>query len=40
MYGGVVVSGMVDLIGYYAPLPVGTEQVCLLYLGQDGMHVL
>jgi hypothetical protein len=27
MYGGVAVSGAVDLIGYYTPLPAGTEQV-------------
>jgi hypothetical protein len=27
MYGGVGVSGVVDLIGYYSKLPQGTEQV-------------
>ena len=27
MYAGVAVSGVVDLIGYYTPLPAGTEQV-------------
>lgn len=27
MYAGVAVSGVVDLIGYYTPLPPGTEQV-------------
>lgn len=27
MYGGFIVSGIVDLIGYYTPLPAGTEQV-------------
>lgn len=30
MYGGVAVSGLVDLIGYYVPLPAGTEQVGVL----------
>jgi hypothetical protein len=29
MYGGVAISGMVDIIGYYTPLPPGTEQVGL-----------
>lgn len=27
MYGGVAISGLVDVIGFYVPLPVGTEQV-------------
>jgi hypothetical protein len=27
MYAGVAVSGVVDLIGFYTPLPAGTEQV-------------
>lgn len=27
MYGGVAISGVVDLIGFYTPLPAGTEQV-------------
>lgn len=27
MYGGVAISGMVDLIGFHTPLPPGTEQV-------------
>lgn len=30
MYSGFAVSGVVDLIGYYSPLPAGVEQVrCL-----------
>lgn len=37
MYGGVAVSGMVDIIGFYTPLPPGTEQVFYSSMGHTGM---
>ena len=29
MFMGFAISGLVDLIGLYIPLPEGTEQVCI-----------
>lgn len=35
MYGGFAVSGAIDILGYYMPLPEGTEQVGMLNCAAD-----
>jgi hypothetical protein len=39
MYSGFAVSGVVDLIGYFTPLPPGTEQVRSVTCQRDAQHL-